>query len=279
MKSKLICSLSVIALSVQVQAAVYSTDFESFDGSETGFVAGASNAAFGWSTNDAPDLSPVLNWSPTLDPILGYQAAAIGYYADGYSTLPSQPTVDLSHSFGETLITAGYSAHVDFDYLLSDSTSAQPNRDTFGISLTATGGANIFQLHFTPMVVDAKNVWTVTYTVGGGGSGTLGYLNTNMDPNHMSVSFSGKDASSVYYHVTTPITIGGIPTETTLSGTIPMAPGTMIDKFNMIWNLVDTANPGDNYLLLDNLVIVPEASTSLLLCVAGMSLACRRKRA
>ena len=289
MKSKILCSLAVIAFSVQTQAAIYTTDFESFNSGDN--VTDGANAGYGWTTNGDASLSPVNNWNPTLDPslvdpMLGNQAAVIGWYAGSPAPLPAQPTIDLSHGCGETIINAGngYGTHVALDFSILDSSPAQPNRDTFGISLTATGGANIFQLVFTPTVVASINTWDVTYTVGGGGSGNLGHFNTLVDPSTglrstgtdtLGLSFSSKDASSAFYHVTMLIN-GSLTTQT---GTIAMAPGTLIDKFNATWTPVSTANPGDNYLLIDNLVMVPEASTSLLLCVAGMSLALRRKRA
>ena len=137
---------------------------------------------------------------------------------------------------------------------------------------------------FTPTVISGTNTWNVNYTVGGTGSTSLGHFETLIDPSTdlrstgvdtFGLVFTPKDATSANYSLT--MLING--SSTTRTGTIAMAPGTVVDKFSALWTPTNLASPGDNYLLVDNIVLVPETSTSLLLCAAGVSLAFRRRRA
>jgi hypothetical protein len=47
----------------------------------------------------------------------------------------------------------------------------------------------------------------------------------------------------------------------------------------MVWNPLDPNNEGSNMLLIDDLSLVPEPSSALLLGLAGFAFMTRRKRA
>lgn len=259
MKSKTLCFLVAVACSINAYSATYSTDFNAFTAGLD--VAGQD----GWTINDTASVSDVIGW--TLNGTTT-NAAGLGFAATGY--MPTLPTIDLSHSFVEPILNAqngGVAASFDMA-IFGSSDPTHPARDTFGFSLTSTG-TNVFSVVFTPSIV-VPDAWAISYTVGADPSvnAHLGVVQDTAQSFHL--SFTPGVGTTNYS-----LQIG----DGNWTGTTSLAPSTVIDKFSMVWQPTDgPANAGSNGLAIDNLVLVPETSASLMLSLGGIGLACRRRR-
>lgn len=259
MKASLLAYVAAIGFAATVHATTYQSNFNSFPGPE---VAGTD----GWVINDAtPNLSFLPIWN-------GTQAAALGGFFDG----PAVSPVALTHSYGESF---GHT-QMSFAFTINDSSDSFPNRDAFSISL-ANGANNLFTVFFTPAAqvadptVPPDAVWNLAYATGNDAptSLTQGVLeggsysfNLIFTPNGATTDFS--------------LTVVGSNTEIR-TGNVAVAPGTVATDFGLNW-IPNIAGAGDNFFNLDNLAVVPEASTSaavVLLGLAGLGALARRKRA
>ena len=186
----------------------------------------------------------------------------------------------LTHSYGEAV---GHT-QMSFLFTITDSTldlvPPTPNRDVFSISLS-NGANNLFTVFFTPAAQVANPtlppdaVWNLAYATGNDAptSLTQGVLeggsysfNLIFSPNGATTDFS--------------LTVVGSNTEIR-TGNVAVAPGTVATDFGLNWT-PNIAGAGDNFFILDNLAVVPEASTSaavVLLGLAGLGAMARRKRA
>ena len=89
------------------------------------------------------------------------------------------------------------------------------------------------------------------------------------------LSFS-PNGSEIDFNLTT---TSGLNTQNR-SGTIAIDPITRITDMGLVWNLYDNdpTSAGTNYIVIDNLVAVPEPSSALLACLAGLAMVARRRR-
>ncbi|KAB2641016.1 MAG: PEP-CTERM sorting domain-containing protein [Verrucomicrobia bacterium] len=271
MKSKALCFLAAAGLSANAYSAVYSTSFTS--------LLNGDNVADqdGWVINDAgmSTITPV-----TISGVTG-NFGGIGY-AEAPSYLPTQATVDLSHPYGEQIVNASDGGSVtSFTFMMRSNIdgTAGPLQDTFGISLTSAAG-NVFSVAFAPGTSTAAEsfgdpLWKITYTVGNGPS--TSYLEGGISPDAPTTLILGftRSHSGIGSHFN--LQISGA---TAVGGDTSLATGTLIDNFHLLWTPdVNPANAGPNALLVTDISIIPETSTSLLLCLAGVGLATRRRRA
>lgn len=277
MKPASLCFFTVLAFTASAQAASYATDFQDFP-------LGDINGRKDWSVDDPrTDIANVIQWGPS-----GTQnkAASIGFgYKDEFDNfMPTYSTVNLTHAYGGQFVSndnVGTSVNLNFG--IEDSGTAFPNRDTFGISLTTTGGANLFKVTFTPttQVADPSvspplGVWAVTYTVGGGSPSTTGWGVQEGDSNSFVLNFTAAGATTNFS-----LTIN----DHNWTGDALISPTAVIDNFNATWKpFKDPTVPGNadqagsNALIFDNLSVVPEPSSALLICLAGLGFVARRKR-
>lgn len=269
MKSPSLLFFTALALLSNSQATVViSENFSSVS------LGADLNGTKGWVVNDTkPYLANVNYWSTG-----GGKAAFLGfgYKDEADNFMPTLPTVNLAHSYGERLVSSdNVGTSVTFNFGLEDSTAEFPNRDTFGISLTTTGGANIFSVTYTPYAPN-PGVWSVSYTVGAGPSVYTGWgLQAGPYSNDFDLQFAAAGSTTTYS-----LTIN----DHTWTGTTAFSPSTVINTFGVSWTpLMDpTIHPdqaGYNGFIFDNLEIIPEPSSALLFGMAGLGLAMRRRRA
>ena len=277
MKATSLCYLTALALSLNAQAVVIQENFESITtGSDL-------NGKKGWVVNDTghPELATVQQWGAYGSG----KAAFLGFpFVDGeLNYMPTLPTVNLTHTYGEQMVGIGHpGTSATFSFAIMDSTISYPNHDTFGVALTTTVGAtvtNIFSVAFVPYYRQPgsvwEGVWTVHYTVGSESEVQTGWgLQSGNYLNDFDLSFSAAGSVTSYS-----LTIN----DGHWTGTTAFAPSQVIDTFGVSWTpLKDpTLYPdqaGDNGFIFDNLTVVPEPSSALLLGLAGLGLVSRRRR-
>lgn len=262
MKASFFGYVAAICFAASAHATIYQTDFNNvltFPGPD---VAGSD----GWVINDAtPNLSFLPLWN-------GSQAAALG----GFFDAPAVSPVALTHSYGEAF---GHT-QMSFLFTINDSSASFPNRDAFGISL-ANGANNLFTVFFTPAAQVADPtlppdaVWNLTYATGNDAPTSLTQGVLEGGTYSFSLIFTPNGASTDFN-----LTVVGANSENR-TGTVAVAPATVATDFGLNW-IPNIAGAGDNFFIIDNLAVVPEASTSaavVLVGLAGLGVLARRKRA
>jgi hypothetical protein len=264
MKLSHISSCILLLLSASLHGAIYSS---SFTGLGSNDVAGFE----GWTINDP---EPTLSFGTTFGPV--NEAAGLG----GYNVSPNEATVGLSHGYGETF---GYTV-ASFTFAITDSTNLFPGRDKFSFSFS-DGATNLFSVLFTPTVPGETNpdgdlnaAWTLSYSTGAGASVPLNISVAESGAYVMSFSFSPNGGSTDFSLGVG--ALGGDPLDTlvrtgTLTGLNPL---TASSDFALGF-IPSAGSGGDNYIAIDDISVVPEPSSALLLGVVGLGLVSRRRRA
>lgn len=245
---KLILSLFMLAGAVSLQAATYTTNFSGVTSDVAGYQ--------GWTINDPqPSLSFGVTWN-------GSTAAALG----GDFASPDVPVVGLNHTYGEALGTTTAS----FAFALVDSVDFA-GRDTFGFSFK-DGATNLFSVVFVPndpTQVDPEGTtatWSMFY-VTGAGTFPLSIAIEESTTQNFSLAFTPNGSSTNFS-----LNLSGL----VRTGTFAVPSSTIASDFALEYT-ADQA--GDNYIMVDNLSVVPEPSSFLLLGLAGLGFVSRRKRA
>jgi hypothetical protein len=222
--------------------AGYSTNFNS-GYNNTLAVAGQD----GWTINDStPDLSFFVTYNLS-------DAAAVGGYYDN-SALAN---VRLSHSLSLPLVQTSLGA----DFAIVPSTLAFPGRDTFGWSFQNASGTNLLSIQFEPDSVDAT-LMNVTWSTGAGSS-TSTPLGVQYDgPYHINVNFSSTGGANAGFTAT----LTGA-NSLSFSGALPGLGSETVASVGQHF-VRNAPAAGDNYMLFDNLAVVPEPSAGLMLLSA-----------
>lgn len=166
---------------------------------------------------------------------------------------------------------------LSLQFAIQGSNELNPGRDAFGFSFRDSLNNNLFTISLVPVASLTNDTFQVRYTVGA--NPTLNALDVNNDPMYI-----GQDA--LYSLNLSFLTNGLNPTfsativgtnSATFTGTATGLGASSTGRFGMEWNLDgDGANNG---LIVDNITVVPEPSSMLLLGLAGLGLVSRRKRA
>lgn len=244
----------LLLLSVaSVQAATYISNFNTSPGNN---IAGWD----GWTINDPEnDSSSSMAFGVTWN---ASRAVALG----GEFATPSISLVQLAHAYDEVFGNTSAS----FSFTIADAVLYE-GRDTFGFSFK-DGSTNLFSVIFVPTVPDetapAETLafWNL-YSVSSGGTIPLNIQIEEGVGYNLSLAFSGNGSSTDF-----DLDVGGLQR----SGTIAVDPSTIASSFALEWQ-ADYAS--DNYIVMDNLAIVPEPSSTLLLGLSGLGFVLRRKRA
>lgn len=227
----------------------------------------------GWVINDpGSDNAPPNPLSFVAANINGSPAAALG----GWNDVPlagAPSTVYLSHSVNVGLQTASFSTQ----FAISASNFAFPGRDGFGFSFR-NGSNNLLTISLVPVASLNNDAFQVRYTVGtettldakdGVGDNMFIYhnglysLDFDFTPNGNDPTFSA--------------TISGTNAQT-FTGTATGLGSAVISNFGAEWNTIP-GQEGNNFIVFDNVSLVPEPSSALLLGLAGFAFVSRRKRA
>lgn len=270
MKRSLFPLLAVAAMTAASQAASYSSNFEAPDYPSSG---NDFNGSDGWSTVNA---NPGVAFIATTSSSSGSSnAGAIG----GQFDIPSAAgTASVNHAYAEAIGLISYS--LDISVIDSGTIGSVDyfNRDSFGITLT-NGGANVFTLHFTPTIAapadpntDTDATWDLSYSVGAGGTVPLNMAVIESGIYGLVFEFSANGTQTDLFFEATGNNV------VDRSVTLNLDPNSTTTDIGFSWTPTDDLDPGSNYLAFDNVNIVPEPSSALLLGIAGLALAVRRKR-
>jgi hypothetical protein len=268
MNKSLFAGIVTLAIVAGADATTYSQNFNGYDIDED--VAGQD----GWSINNTDDQYSVVGNT--------FVAQGRGIFlgdASMVDTPPTAPTtVTLSHQYSGTMGTLT----ATFDFAINDSyATGFYNRDSFGVSFTV-GTANLLTIAFSPQVpvptgdpnLDAA-WWNVDYTsdyaTGGGGQLNMAFEEAGMYQFDLLCAANGSNTDFS-------LSIDGGNTRVD-GGTLALNPLTVTDQFNINWSNTGTNDFGSNIIRMDNLDLIPEPSSSLLLCLAGLGFVTRRRRA
>jgi len=270
MKYPIFASLLSVSLAASASATAviksYTTGFSSptFPSSPTpAEIAGHDGWVISDSTSELSFLANIGNG----------QALALG----GTLSSPANASVSLSHAFTDYV--GAISAH--FDFAILDSTDAFPTRDSFGFSLNGNSGS-LFAVTFRPVSQtanpdnDSNAKWAAFYSVNGGSDTTLNIEVEEQGKYSFDLKLLGAYQAGNTTSTNYTLDVSGL----TRTGNIALAPQTSTAAF--AFNYITTsgaANAGDNFIGVDNLSVVPEPSSSLLLALTGLGLVLRRRRA
>jgi hypothetical protein len=244
--------LSIALLGV-CSGAGYSTNFNSgFNNAQA--VAGQD----GWTINDStPDLSFFASYNFT-------DAAALGGYYDD----PALTNVTLSHGASLPLVQTS----LGMDFAIVPSTVSFPGQDAFGWSFFNALGNNLLSIQFEPDNID-PTLLNVTWTTGAGAATSTVLAIEYNGPYKLNVDFTTLGGSNAGF--TASITSSN---SVSFNGTLPGLAGETVASFGQ--NFVKKgASAGDNYMIIDNLAVVPEPSTGLMVLAAlAIPLTVRRRK-
>jgi len=276
MKPFLSVWLATIGLATSLYGAAYTTNFNSYA------LYSDPAGQDGWTINDSTDQYAAINRANAdpLNPGITSRALQLGD-ASLVTYQPVGPSVVLSHAYTGTV----GATNLTFDFIINDSaTGSFQNRDIFGTSISNGSGGNLLSISFVPVSqsTDPDNDpyarWNLYYTLGTGATVPLNlsvykntqyYFNLGFNPNA-----SNPALSDFLLSITS-------QTNTLHDGAtgLSLAPSAATGNLNISWSKDSGAAFGSNSLVVDNLSVVPEPSSTLLICLAGLGFVSRRKRA
>lgn len=276
--SKFVCGLVALgASSGLANASVYSTNF-------TGYTLGDLNGQNGWTSNGA---TATTGYVQSIAGVWGGRAASIGY-VDPVS--PAIPYV--SHSVSTPMVDTVGNMNASFSALfqVQDSDSgygttpaeiaAAADRDSFGFRLQNSTGDNLFSFILTPFAQSATPETTTrfdTYSWSTGvGAPTVALAGLAAQENNaytFTVNFFDAGAGNVGFNA-------NINNINYFSGTLAGLSGQTISNLGAFWDTTTgAAGPGSNFMIFDNVSLIPEPSSALLGLLGASFAFVRRRRA
>lgn len=202
----------------------------------------------------------------------GSLSATIG----GYYVTPASPgDLDATVSLNHTAVVGLQYLHFYADFAIQSSNEDSPGRDGFGFSFKDASNNNLFTISLVPVASALNDAFQVRYTLGGDPQQNAKYGTEDMFIYHNGNYFVDLKFTENGDNPTFSATIIGSNTKT-FTGTATGMGSAQVETFGAEWNVIDG---GSNGLIFDDLNVIPEPSSSLLLCLAGLGLISRRRRA
>ena len=266
MNKKILTSSALAALSLCTlgHSAIYSSNFNS-----PGYSVGDLDGQNGWVTSDTgTDVAYVEDQSLTGWPGSYGQVASIGY-VDTLST--SQPYT--YHNVNTPFI-QDYLTTFSVEMVIRDSSNTAPDRDGFGFRLENSSGDNLFSLEFDPISQSgapsgSTRFDTVSWS-SGATTGSTPYLLQEDSRWKFDIVFYGSGVNDIGFMATL-TGVGSV----NFSGVLPGVASESITRMGAFWDAGGSS--GDNYMQFDNISLVPEPSSALLIAL-GAAVTLRRKR-
>lgn len=237
----------------------------------------------GWTINDpgannGTGLNSTMSFITTLDdgvkPASELPAAALG----GWNDTPAAnapTTVFLSHAAPTSLQYAQFST----DFVIAASTN-YPGRDGFGFSFRDSADNNLITISLVPAASVNNDTYQVSYTVGANptlnAKENITGLDMYIEENglySLELGFTANGANPTFT-----ATLFGSNGSQSFSDIATGLGVAMIDRFGVEWNTI-AGEEGDNYIIFDNITLVPEPSSALLFGLGVLAFAARRRRA
>lgn len=220
-------------------------------------------------------------------PASGNQSVLFGGYNVNAGVLPGITNPFLYRAFDHTFGTATTTFSVDFGIIPSTGNAFYPDSDTFGFNLTTAGSNSLAAFQFSPTGA-LPGFLSVNWIQNGGAVATNGTTfkgfqiqygslyrlvaslsgtNVTMDISGLSTQTDGPNGVTNYVVTGTQniisngVTSGGLDSST-------------FEVAGMTWDLAsgDPEQPGANYMIVNQVAVVPEPSTAGLLAL-GLGLA------
>lgn len=238
-----------------------------FDSPEYNTDNGAADVAGqnGWTINDTtPDVSFFVLFG-YLDSPAGNHGAAVGGYLDA----PVEPRVELSNTYGGSLV----DSITSLKFAVQASTEQFPGRDTFGWTLRDSSNASLMSIALEPNQAFNDRLEVVWYDSANTRTST-GYDLFYGNAYDLTLSFAQDGAHAGFSAMIAGSQV--LP----FTGTLPGAAGATLQTFAAVASLDPVPSEyGDNYLVFDNLSIrvIPEPTVGLL-ALSGLLFGWRRRR-
>lgn len=191
---------------------------------------------------------------------------------------PGETSAYLYRSPGSSLVgnALGYT-EFQASLMVVDSSPNFPNRDSFGLTFRSATDQNLLTININPTAQTSSPdlntrtdifSWDSDFAAGSSNVGTLNEgqwtsLNVLFTPSGVNdVDFTIKSVNNVI-----------------ATGTLAGQGGAEIGTWGFEWNPLDPDDVGDNILIFDDVVFIPEPSSAMLLMLAGLGILSRRKRA
>lgn len=280
----------------------YAPAFSSLDGAPTN-----APAADQWQTTDPFDETTELGSTSVLQYYSTFtlgppapaasqnQSVLFGGYAASGGFLPGITNPVLYRNFDHQFGSAATKFSADFD-IIGPSSGAFSNNDTFGFSLNNTNGSSLAAFQFVPnapapsalnvrWVQNGTNVVTNQTTFSGFSIlyNTLYRLEAVVSSNQVTMTLAGLTTQTNLSGVITNYAAGSAVTIVNVGALSGGLSSTDFEQAAITWDLASTNNldPGSNYMIVNQVSVVPEPSTVGLLALglaAVGSVYLRRRR-
>lgn len=264
-------------------------DFESYAAAGSDVVGQGGTPPNVWSINDSTDqYSQIAN--SNVNPYDQFNVSKVLNLGDAsaVTTPPTGPNVTMSYPIGGTV---GATSLV-FDFVIADSlTGPFANRDRFSVSLY-NGITNVFSVYFIPKDADAitpgyqnsptpgsaLGQWNLSYQVGNLSTVPLNIGVLELSQYHFDLQFT-PNANPLLTDFNLSVTSAVPNTLSDGAAGLSLSPGASFANLDVAWLKMEGNAYGSNSILVDNINLVPEPASSLLVCLAGLGFVARRKRA
>jgi len=237
------------------------------------------NGIDNWTINDTTDQFSQVAYS-NINPSIPTNFSQVLNLGGSTDLDPIGSSVVLSHP---SVGTVG-ATHLIFDFVLFDSFDIDPARNEFGVSMS-NGGSNIFGISFVPDPLDVgienpssdEARWNIYYQVGNAATVPLNLSVFELSQYRLDLSFNPNAGNPALTDFLLSIT-SAVPNSLSDGAlALSMSPTAVTDALNVSWSESPSSSYGSNSILIDNLSLVPEPSSTLLAGLAALGLLRRRR--